>query len=282
VAQEGLSEEPHETRTFYVAAPGTGTLRGEVVKLGTFGLFAAIGGVPVALSMVLSHDAWLQRVLLFMYLAFLVYAWWYVVAHTRVHVGADGMRLVRHGKSRFLPIAAILGTNTSATAVTVFLDEALVGERQISLVSRRSAQRRDSSIGLDEPDPDIAVLASCIQSTIDDFSRARRLDVTEALARGDRSVREWVASLRELGEDPGYRTTPVARGDLWHVVEDATKPAAIRVAAAVALRPADDSERVRLRVQADTSAAAGFRSTLEAVLDSEGDIERRLQELEDE
>jgi hypothetical protein len=174
VMQREPSGEPLETRTFFVAAPGTRTLRGEIRKLGTFALLAAVGGAPVALAIVLSQNAWLWRVSVFSYLAFLVYAWWFVVAHTRVHVGADGVRLVRHGKSRFLPIASLLGTNTSANEVTLFLDAALVGEREISLVSLKSTQRRDGSIGLDDPDPEMAALASCIQDAIDGFSKARR------------------------------------------------------------------------------------------------------------
>jgi hypothetical protein len=189
---------------------------------------------------------------------------------------------VRHGRSRFFPIAAILGTNTSASAVTVFLDETLVGEHEILLVSLRTEHRGDASPVLEYSDPDIAVLASCLQSSIDDFSGARPPKIADALARSGRTVRQWAAALRMLGADPDYRTAPVSRDELWGVVEDATKPPAIRAAAAVALRPSTDSERVRLRVQVETSATAGFRAALEAILDSEGDIEERLQGLEEE
>lgn len=159
-------------RTFYVAALGAGSVGGAMRQTGVFVSLAAGGGILFAGVLALLPDGSprLQRGVVLAYVAFLAVAWWVARARTRVDVGPDGMRLTRFGTSRFIPVAAILGTSTSEHAITVFLDEALVGQPQITLVSRA---RRATDPTYRTPDPELRELAGCLSSAIDAFGGTR-------------------------------------------------------------------------------------------------------------
>jgi len=100
-----------------------------------------------------------------------------------------------------------------------------------------------------------------------------------ALARSERSVADWVASLRRaLSNEPGFRGAALVADRLWPLVEDASTNASTRVAAAVALAPTlDDEGRARVRVAASASASPKLRVALEAA--AEDDVDRVVEAL---
>jgi hypothetical protein len=93
-----------------------------------------------------------------------------------------------------------------------------------------------------------------------------------ALSRGERSVPDWLAWLRDVrARVATFREgIELARDELWRVVEDPTASAEHRAAAAVALAPdLDDDGKSKLRIAARAAAAPKLRVALEAAADAD-------------
>ncbi len=124
-------------------------------------------------------------------------------------------------------------------------------------------------------------LSERIREGLEAFRRRTRIgDVSVRLARGRRTVGEWMAALRALTRPSDYRTGPVPDETLWRIAEDPALSASMRAAAATALGVSIDTEgRARLRKAAATSESPRIRVALEAAASSEDDeLARALEE----
>lgn len=95
-----------------------------------------------------------------------------------------------------------------------------------------------------------------------------------SLARNAREPGAWLSAVRALGSKlEGLRKAAVPRDAFWRVLEDGGADEETRAGAAAALSSeADEAERTRLRVAADTVASPQLRVVLEAA--AEGDDAR--------
>jgi hypothetical protein len=104
-------------------------------------------------------------------------------------------------------------------------------------------------------------------------ARAHAVDLTGALARGERPTEEWVRDARRL-LDPttAYRSAAITRDVLLQVAEDASAEETSRVGAAVALRDVmDDEDRRRVVAAAATSVSPRIRVALDAAVTADDD-----------
>jgi hypothetical protein len=106
-------------------------------------------------------------------------------------------------------------------------------------------------------------------------SGAHLREVQGLLARGERSLWEWLASVRALGAArTDYRTTPFEADDLTALATDGALSPDIRVAAALALKssPVPDAAE-RVRVAAAACVSPQVRVCLESIAEDESDDE---------
>jgi hypothetical protein len=193
---------------------------------------------------------------------------WVLLAFVPVQhvVGLDGVLTTWMGIRRgFVPIGAIVDVEQQPGCVLLRLED---GRREVLPIAHRTGGAA-ATIGLQ-----VSLLADRIRSAM---RRAGRLDVdASVLARGGGEIAPWLARLRGLAESRGYRAA-VQREDLVFVVEDAQRPAELRIAAAVALGEVDPHERARVRIAASSSSIPEVREALEAAL--ERDEERLVRAL---
>lgn len=98
--------------------------------------------------------------------------------------------------------------------------------------------------------------------------------VESAVARGQRSGREWLGALRQIGARAGaaYRAVPLDVDRLSRLLDDGDARPSARAAAAIVLAAAGDTTTpARLRVALETVADARLRVALEAVADARDD-----------
>jgi hypothetical protein len=96
--------------------------------------------------------------------------------------------------------------------------------------------------------------------------------VSALLARGSRSTRAWIASLRDLSTDGarGYRTAALDEHALFAVLGDAAAPRELRAGAAVAIANRQ-AHAPRLRLAADDVADPVVRRVAVACTDTDPD-----------
>jgi hypothetical protein len=101
------------------------------------------------------------------------------------------------------------------------------------------------------------------------------------LERGNRTVAEWVSTLRAPSNQEGYRASDLDPDRLWSIVENGALGPSERAAAAVGLqRHLDEAGKARLRVAAEASASPRFRVALQAASDGdEEELSRALEHL---
>lgn len=110
---------------------------------------------------------------------------------------------------------------------------------------------------------------------ITEHRQRERSQHAQELARGDRSVADWIAGVRARATSSGFRDGEIARADLLAVVEDPTAEPSARAAAALALKAGIvEPERVRVRVAAAATAAPNVRVALETVADESASEDR--------
>jgi hypothetical protein len=110
-------------------------------------------------------------------------------------------------------------------------------------------------------------------------------EVRGLLTRGERTVWEWIASVRALGAGRAdYRTTPFEPDDLAALATDGALSPGVRVAAAIALKssPAPDAAE-RVRIAAAACASQEVRVCLQSIVadDDEMDMAGRVDALGD-
>jgi hypothetical protein len=131
-----------------------------------------------------------------------------------------------------------------------------------------------------------ALLAERIDEALEAHRSNAAVHDAALLDRGDRSHRDWVASLGALRDRMSHRKAPVAPATLWRIVEDASTAPLERAAAAIALRGfMDDEERTRLAGTARATVAPRLRIALDAAASrdaSDEELAAALAELEEE
>ena len=200
----------------------------------------------------------------------LISAFLYWFLTPSILVGSDGVvvRRVARGLRRFISyddIARARHVISSPNDQSGQLDHVLVLERKakgaVRIHLRRGERNEDDAAGVVER----------IQEAMEARAAHELPFATESLlARGERSVAEWLDGLRRIhaADEVHYRVAPVDRESLFGAVEDATKKPELRVAAAIALgRELDDEGRARLRVYAEAVAEPKLRAALEQIAD---------------
>lgn len=105
-------------------------------------------------------------------------------------------------------------------------------------------------------------LQSALAAALAAFRERKRAAHPPLPMRGDRSVQEWLTSLRAVGTgaNAGPRVAPIPPEQLWTIVEDPAARPQDRAAAAAALGARlDDRQKHRLRVAAADSASPRLR-----------------------
>lgn len=196
-----------------------------------------------------------------------------LLLRTRWLVGSDGLLIkTAFGRDRFIPYPDV----TNLTVRGGMIDLTLRDQSHVTL------RAKDDTAASEAPVVGVGAVARRLgQARAAAAERRTEESLHELLARGNRDIAAWITELNELEARPAtYRVAPVRREALWSTLADATQPAEVRAAAAMALRPrlADD-ERGRLRVMAAACASPKLRVALEAT--SMGDEARLAAALED-
>jgi hypothetical protein len=251
----------HATVTFTATKGGQ---RGHIIRtllcVFAYGVLTALGIVLGRFLPALRHQSFLLWPTLLGPL---------VVGSARVTVGADGVLIRPYlGRRRFLPYANILSAELEANDVVLTLRSGKpvrfgMGNRQFDSAGQAFVQRirtgkEEQGSGVAPPSPAALV------------------------ARGQRSVRAWLAGLQELAglERATYRRPVVPAEQFWRIVEDARGAPEVRAGAAVALRSSLDGEgRERLRVASEACASPKLRAAFDAVRSEKGEaaVEEALE-----
>jgi hypothetical protein len=191
----------------------------------------------------------------------------FVASRVRWTIGADGI-LIRIGirGRRYVPYSQITSVKVDNHHVRIVARDRWTGT--FRGVNDHSAVSRPV-IGLN-------AIAAHIQRARDRASRGAAADeVTTRLARSDRDASTWLYALQQIQTDAtSFREAPVSRERLWRLLEDASQPADVRGAAAIALRAnLDEPERARLRVMTASCASPRLRVAFEA---AQGEDDARL------
>jgi hypothetical protein len=173
-------------------------------------------------------------------------------------------------EGRFLPFAEVARVSLEGDSLVVIHPS---GTRlNLGIVPAGSPQQREAIVARVEE----ARTAFARADVPPDWRPALAEESAEALhvARGGRSVVEWVRGLRATRD---YRTASFEAERLWRVVEDGAQLGTTRAGAALVLSAElDDDGRARLRVASRTCAEPRLRVALERV--TEGAEEGALQE----
>ncbi len=192
-----------------------------------------------------------------------------------VIVGADGVR-VRSARTEFYPYHQLRGARRDGSDLVLELSSG--NSARITVGSPKLG----TLIGPAGAIPAEALVLRITEARARYLAGASPSDLAAGLARGDRDVRGWVESVKELIEGAAsYRPATVPRDRYWAGQEDPTQPASARAGAAVALRGGlGDGERSRLRVAKAACASKELSGAFEAVEedDDEG-LERALRAL---
>ncbi len=204
------------------------------------------------------------------------------LTRTKVHVGADGILTKWLGRERFYPFKDIEWVNPIAKAS---MNKTYIG---VELVLRNGERATvftgQKRFGEEEQD----ALLERISEAVDAFKAGTANADASVLGRNGRVPRDWVTALRRIGAgaNADMRTASIPVERLWRIVEDAGATPLARVGAAIALAPqVPPSERRRIRVAAQTTAAPKLRIALEHASSpdaSEDELAEELAHLEAE
>jgi len=173
-----------------------------------------------------------------------------------IEVGADGVRIRRRGKERFVPFGELSAAHTRGAGLLL---ERHDGSTEVVRVPSGNEER-------------VRALEHRIRLGL--ASQAEEPDAGSRLAlleRRGRDIETWRDDLRRLVDsDVGYRSLPLSRDDLIAILETPTTPIEQRVGAALALEALDGAEaKPRIRVAAERTAEAGARVALEQAAEHE-------------
>lgn len=192
---------------------------------------------------------------------------------TTVFVGADGLVVRWLVVTRFFPYASLAAVETHTAYARASMGTT---QRKSSGLLLRRRDGTGTYVVCD--DATARDLRAAVAERLDAHRRAAAADVPQ-LRRGARSFAAWTRELRALLEDKGYREGTPTADALFRLLEDPTRSAEERAAAALALHAhlGDDARR-RLRVASDACASPKLRVAFEAIAD--GDEESALAHLE--
>ncbi len=191
-------------------------------------------------------------------------------------VGADGVLTSWLGWKHFYPYEEIVSVLPYEHGITLALKSG-------KTVNIATSPARRTTIPLVAMNRD--AVAMRIDEAMTAFAQHRGADATAMVARGGRTVTEWLEALRALASASDYRQSALPREALWRVAEDPAAEATARAGAAVALRGTiTDEDRARLRVAAEASASPRVRVALEAAASAQDDkdVEAALEELKED
>ncbi|MBL9022725.1 MAG: hypothetical protein JNL21_11035 [Myxococcales bacterium] len=216
-----------------------------------------------------------------MVIALLTFMLGLTLSPTRVRVGVDGVAARWLGRERFIPFSRVTDvrkyTKTSGNKTYVGVEIRLEDGSSEQIVCGQEGWMSG----------DVEQMLARIREAME-LNRRTGGDVApELLARGTRTLSDWITSLRSIGSGAraDLRTAPPPNDVLLRVVEDARKPAPMRVGAAVAAMAGAADAKDRIRVAAGTTASPKLRIALETVAERPDDddaIAEALGELEAE
>jgi hypothetical protein len=178
---------------------------------------------------------------------------------TRAVVGADGVLISWFWRRRFLRYGEVRAVRPfgSGNNQGVALWTAESAPIKLPIKPQLTQQLNDQSTDL---------VTQRIQQALASYHQNRREREVTLPERGQRTVAEWIQSLRATGSgaNADHRTAPVSREELFRIVEDPGAEPASRAAAAIAIGGGlDDQGRARLRIAAESTAAPDVRALLE-------------------
>jgi hypothetical protein len=237
---------------------GVGGATTRTILGAVFALVAVFGG---ALAVTTHHMLLPVVILLVFVLALVVMIPAMLYARqTTLRVGADGIA-VRHAfaKRAFVSHEDIRKVAAEGAEVVVTRKS---GQRMAFAVQRQVGKKQ-----LDE----VCRQAESIAWRIEQARHAHAALAGEApqaalaLDRGEKTVREWIAQLRRVGQGASatFRDVGLTREQLLRVVESTSAAARERLAAVVALREGlSEEEKPRIRVAADRCAEPAMRERM--------------------
>jgi hypothetical protein len=231
--------------------------------------------VTLPLMIALMKIAPLALILPFFYIAY-VFAIGF--APTTVRIGTDGIVTRWLGRTRFVAHADI---------------ERVASYDDVRGTKRQRGVRLDLKNGevvrLPTGQHDVALSEGAqLERRIDEAREAHRRGAkggaTDVLARGDRSIAEWIRHLRGVGAGAVSLRTPAIPADvLLRVVEDSKAAPIERASAAVAaIAAGGDEVKQRVRVAADTTVSPKLRVALERIASGAEETDEALVETLDE
>jgi hypothetical protein len=176
----------------------------------------------------------------------------------KLHVGPDGLLLTGLGTKRFIDVRNMAGIELTDIGIRVHLHRG----KPVDIATRMGRALVPRSIGISPADT--ALLVRRIDALlIGHDARSASSQLRPRLARGSRTVAEWMADLRAIGQRLSMRVADIDTDDLHMVVEGAQVDPDVRVAAAVVLSARSDEDRARVRVAARALGEPRLRERIE-------------------
>lgn len=173
---------------------------------------------------------------------------------SEVVVGADGVSVRWLGYQRFCAWSEVLRVEPRADGFALHRREGEPFVVRVNVPQRAAFAAADRALLLERLEEALRVHREC----------AEALDPA-TLARGERSLSDWLSSLRGLLGRATHRAAALLPEHLWQLVADPRAPAPERAAAAAALAPGlDDAGKARLRAAAESTASTHLRVALES------------------
>jgi hypothetical protein len=200
---------------------------------------------------------------------------------TRVSIGTDGILTRWAGKERYTALSDV-------RAAKVYQEYVQGKYRNGVVLTLANGEELKLPTGQSEfGAADAMRLAHRIQEAQAARQRGASAKAAGTLARGERSILEWVRELRRMGAGVVDHRTPVVPVDrLLSIVEDTAAPAADRAAAALAATATTDAQaKVRIRVAAETTVSPQLRVALLRIAEtppdaSDADLAPCLEEID--
>lgn len=203
-------------------------------------------------------------------------------SRTHLRIGADGVGTKWLGQQHFYPFAQMQDAAS--------YEERIGGKTQLgvrlSMTNGDQAKIPCGQKGWNNVDP--SEIEQRIREARDVHRRGGWELDPQLLARGERTVADWLVALRAVGAGAGadMRTSAIPTDRLLSLIADASAPGIARVAASIAaLEQAPEEARTRARIAAVTTAEPTLRKSFERVASASSDddaLAEALAELEAE
>lgn len=204
-----------------------------------------------------------------------------VFSRTHVRIGADGVGTKWLGKQTFHPFSQMQDAASYAERVG---GKTQLGVR-LTMRDGEQAKIPCGQKGWNHVDP--GEIEQRIREARDVHRRGEWQLDPKLLARGERTLSDWLVALKSLGAGAGadMRTSAIPTDRLLSLIADAGAPGVARVAASIAaLEQAPEEARSRARIAAVTTAEPSLRKSFERVAAATDDalLTEALAELEAE